>query len=269
MFSIRNCVNKCSEAVRELFVFICDSEKKDENMIKEAVILAAGEGKRMKKSSNDPYILNTPKPLLKVGGKTIVGRKVEKLSKAGFKVIVVVDKNNLEHFKKELADHNVEYALQGDERGTAAALFAAEKSIHDNLFLVMMGDDVSKLVPEEIKEYDKPTVFGFEIDDVSGYGVVDLNERGEATRIVEKQRSGRGLANTAIYVMPKLFFDVYKDIPKDEKSGEKFLTNAIEVLSGRNLKFEARKIDFWFGINTPEQLKKAQDLFSSGGALYI
>jgi NDP-sugar pyrophosphorylase family protein len=227
-------------------------------MVKEAVILAAGAGKRMKNGTSDQIILSTPKPLLKINGKPIISRKIEELIDAGFEVFVIVDRRDLKKFKRELDNYKVKFIIQGEERGTAAALFAAKGMIKSPFFLVMMGDDISNLNVRELLDDNQPAVFGFEIADVSGYGVLISNNLGEVTDIVEKQRNGKGLANTGIYVMPREFFDVYKEIPIDEKSGEKFLTYAVKLLREKGFKFKVKKISFWFGINTPEQLKEAE-----------
>ena len=49
-----------------------------------AMLLAAGRGKRMKSLTT-----NIPKPLLEVKGKCLIDWHLEKLSKAGFKDIVI------------------------------------------------------------------------------------------------------------------------------------------------------------------------------------
>lgn len=53
-------------------------------MIRQAMILAAGEGRRMR-----PLTLTTPKPLLEVGGKPLIVWHIEKLINAGVERIVI------------------------------------------------------------------------------------------------------------------------------------------------------------------------------------
>ena len=60
-------------------------------MIKQAVILAAGNGKRIKEGTNDNYVLSTPKPLLNVRGTTIIERIVKKLFQAGLEIGIVIN----------------------------------------------------------------------------------------------------------------------------------------------------------------------------------
>lgn len=236
-------------------------------MVSEAVILAAGEGKRMKTGTNDYNLINTPKPLLEVGGKPIIAWKIEKLLSAGFRVILVINKTNREVFLEKLTDYPIEYCLQGEDTGTAAGLFAAKDAVKEHLFLVIMGDDLSILDIDEIKTSRTPTVFGFNVEDVSTYGFIVTNEKNEVTEIIEKQKTGKGLANTGIYVMPSEFFDIYPRIPKNEKNGEKYLTSAIKLLREKGIIFKIKTVSFWFGINTPQQLKEASDLLQESKRL--
>jgi NDP-sugar pyrophosphorylase family protein len=142
--------------------------------------------------------------------------------------------------------------------GTANALFCAKEFIKDDLFLVMMGDDITDYPVKALLDTDKPAVFGIEVADVTGYGVIATDEKGEVVDILEKQRSGAGLLNTGVYIMHRKFFDIYDEIPKDAKSGEYFLTHAPRILRSHGITFKAKKLDFWFGINTPDDLNRAK-----------
>lgn len=76
--------------------------------MKHAIILAAGEGRRMRPLTN-----TRPKPLIKVGGKSLLERHIEGLSAAGFADIVV----NASYFASQIVDfcHDRQF---GDARVT-------------------------------------------------------------------------------------------------------------------------------------------------------
>jgi len=76
--------------------------------MKHAIILAAGEGRRMRPLTN-----TRPKPLIKVGGKSLLERHIEGLSAAGFTDIVV----NASYFASQIVDfcHDRQF---GDARVT-------------------------------------------------------------------------------------------------------------------------------------------------------
>ena len=63
--------------------------------MKHAIILAAGEGRRMRPLTNTRH-----KPLIQVGGKSLLGRHIEGLSAAGFTDIVV----NASYFASQIVD---------------------------------------------------------------------------------------------------------------------------------------------------------------------
>ncbi|MFL2689911.1 MAG: sugar phosphate nucleotidyltransferase, partial [Gammaproteobacteria bacterium] len=61
-----------------------------------AMILAAGYGKRLL-----PLTKDTPKPLLKVGNKTLIERNINNLLESGFSEIVI----NVSHLSKLIEGH--------------------------------------------------------------------------------------------------------------------------------------------------------------------
>ncbi|MDP8012685.1 MAG: nucleotidyltransferase family protein, partial [Nanoarchaeota archaeon] len=227
-------------------------------MIEQAVILAAGKGKRMKKNTTDPVLLNTPKPLLKVKGISLIENKIKPLIEKGVDVVVVINKDDEKAFKEALKDYPIKFVYQGNETGTAASLYSSKELINKDMFLVLMGDDLIDYDTDSVLNLNEPTVFAAKVEDVSNYGAIVTNEENEVIDILEKKKSGEGLANTGIYVMPKEFFEIYNEIPVDEKSGEKFLTEAIWLLRKKGIKFKVKTIKRWIGINTPEELKKAE-----------
>lgn len=222
-------------------------------MIRQAVILAAGKGKRM--NSTD-----LPKSLLPLQGKPIIEHWIKIFQDSGIKdIIVVINPGDEEKFKSRLKSYSLTYCFQNEPLGTAHALFSAKEFVKDDLFLVVMGDD--KIV-HDLKELDigKPVICGYEVDDVSRFGCIKMKD-GKFDQIAEKSDQGKGLANAGVYVMPKDFFKIYQKIPKDGKSGEYYLTHAPKILKDEmNCQFEVVKLRFWLGINTPSDLSSANRL---------
>lgn len=223
-------------------------------MIRQAVILAAGRGSRMKKDQKDPYLLNTPKPLLEVGGVPIIEKTVKKLLDHSVNVGVVINPKDEPIFRKKLSNYKLEYIFEDAPLGTAHALYSARNFISDDLFLVMMGDDLTEHDTANLLDAGSPAVFGFETADVSNYGVIISDGAGNALEIAEKSKSGAGTVNTGVYLMPKEFFSLYGRIPKDENSGEYYLTHAIKLLYDQGIKLKIMRMGIWKGINTPSDL---------------
>lgn len=228
-------------------------------MISQAVILAAGRGKRMKDGAG-ARVKELPKPLLKVNGVPIIERSIKKLAERYVETAVVINPKDRKLFEENLADYDIEYIYQREPRGTANALFCAKDFVRKSLFLVMMGDDITDYSIDSLIQIDEPTVFGFEVEDVNSYGAVLTDENGMVEDIIEKQMSGRGVVNTGVYIIPREFFELYKKIPVDEKSGEYFLSHIPRIFREHGTHFRLRKLNYWFGINTQEELKRAEQI---------
>lgn len=229
-------------------------------MIREAVILAAGNGKRIKKGTTDPYILSTPKPLLRVRGKPMIERIVRKLDELSVKIVIVINPDDQKLFQEVLGKYKVTYSYQTERKGTAHAVFSARKQISEDLFLVCMGDDISDFEIKEILEADRPLIMGYEVDEVKEYGTIVLDENGFSKKVIEKELVGKGLANTGLYVMPKEFFDIFDSIRPNDKNGELYLTDAVSLLYEEGIPLSFKKMRYWKGINRLDDLE-SENLF--------
>ncbi|MGD0728643.1 MAG: nucleotidyltransferase family protein [Candidatus Micrarchaeaceae archaeon] len=227
-------------------------------MIKQAVILAAGKGKRMNENSTDHKLKTIPKPLLDLKGKPMIEHKINGLVENNIEICTVINKNDEHIFREKLKHYEINYCYQDEPLGTGNALYAAKDFVKDELFLVMMGDDLTEYNIKELSDAKEPAVFGFEVEDVTGYGALVVNN-GIVDGIIEKQLSGRGIINTGVFIMPKEFFDYYDEIKAIAKK-EILLTDAPEILSFHGIKFKLKKLDRWFGINTPDELNSANRL---------
>ena len=105
-----------------------------------AMILAAGEGRRMR-----PLTEATPKPLLKVAGKPLIEHHIERLSAAGFDEIVV----NVSHLGQQLIDFlgdgsrwRVVISISAEQKAleTAGGIVQALPRLGDAPFLLVNGD---------------------------------------------------------------------------------------------------------------------------------
>ena len=105
-----------------------------------AMILAAGRGERMR-----PLTDHTPKPLLPVGGKPLIVWHLERLSKAGFKEVVINYAHLGEKIEQALGDGsvwglNVQYSPETSALETAGGIANALPLLGDAPFLVVNGD---------------------------------------------------------------------------------------------------------------------------------
>jgi glucose-1-phosphate thymidylyltransferase len=168
----------------------------------QAVILAAGEGKRVR-----PLTRSRPKALLPVANRPIIEYVIEALLKNGIRDIVVVvgyRKEQVIRFLNEL-DVPITVVVQDKQLGTAHALNCAKSHITGD-FLLLPGDNY--IDPHSIgrikdirnamliKDHPSP----------SNFGVVLLKD-GLVTRIIEKpEHSPSFMVSTGIFSLTKEFF---------------------------------------------------------------
>ena len=109
-----------------------------------AVILAAGEGKRMKSK--------LPKVLHKVQGKTMVDWVIDTARDSGADDICVVIGHGGEQVKEALKDRNVKFAVQREQLGTGHAVMQAGDFIEDNADIIVFYGDTPLITAETIKK---------------------------------------------------------------------------------------------------------------------
>ena len=110
-----------------------------------AMILAAGRGSRMR-----PLTDNIPKPLLKVGGKSLIVWHIERLVEAGFKELVINHAYLGQKIEESLGDGacwgvNIAYSAEETALETAGGIANALPLLGDEPFLVVNGDVYSEL----------------------------------------------------------------------------------------------------------------------------
>ena len=152
---------------------------------------------------------DTPKPLLKVKGKTLLEHNLEQLPDVIDEVIIVIGYLG-EKIKsligREYKGKRIVYVEQKEQKGTAHALFACKDVLKDR-FLVLHGDDLydkedlAKLIKKplavlvwEISEKD--------LENKKQAAVVDTDSQNEVVEIKERLDLTIGvLANTGAYVL--------------------------------------------------------------------
>lgn len=149
----------------------------------QAVILAAGEGKRMR-----PLTLTTPKPLLRVAGKALLDHIFEALPSEINEAIIVVRYLG-DQIKKYCGPvfhgRKIIYA-EGSELGTAYSFLASQPYIKEKRFLVIQGDELP--LRKDIIEclsYDA-SILCWEAPDPWNHSTPALNPDGSIKEIVEK-----------------------------------------------------------------------------------
>lgn len=234
-----------------------------------AVVLAAGEGTRIKAR-------NRNKVTFLLAGKPMIWYSVQTIKKAGIEKIVTVIKFKAESVKRALGS-SVVYAIQGDKKGTAAALEDGIKNIKfpvEKVF-VIYGDDSAFYTPELFKfiiaEHDKNaadvSILSIKLDNPMGLGRIVRRKNGGIEKIVEEKVASDEEkkiqeVNTGCYCFSLDFLKKYlPEIKMNPTSGEYYLTDIVDVAlqNGRNVHVSLYPdSSIWFGVNDRSQWAKAR-----------
>jgi len=112
-----------------------------ESRMTEAIILAGGEGWRLKPATW------VPKPLLKIDKQTLIDRQISWLRSNGFENVVVASN------REDLTKQPVKYSIEKDGLGTGGATKKAFKQIEGDIAYVMNLDDIVFYDPNELFDY--------------------------------------------------------------------------------------------------------------------
>ncbi len=229
----------------------------------QAIILAAGEGKRMR-----PLTLERPKPLVLVTGRPILEHIIDALPPEVDEIILIVGyKADMirNHFGDSYRGRSIRYIRQWMPAGTAHALSMAEPLLRDERFLLMCADDLHG-ARALTKALSHPlSILVSEHPEPSKFGVVELRDDGTLASIVEKpERPATNLISTGAMVLDKRIFDY--EVVRHE-SGEYFMTYPLNLFAKEHAVAVITQ-DFWVPIGYPEDILKAVQRLNDAGKAF-
>lgn len=232
-----------------------------------AIILAAGEGKRMKSKKS--------KVLHKVCGKELIQWVYDAVQNAGIRNSVVVVGHKAEQVM-EFMGEGVRFALQKEQLGTGHAVLQAQSAIQGRQgHVIILNGDTPLIKSETIKrafEYhihqnNAATIITTKLDDATGYGRVIRDSAGHVVRIVEhkdatEEERAVNEINSGMYCFTiSSLLDSLSKISNNNSQGEYYLTDTIEILINNGQKVGAITMDDsteLLGINNRIQLAEVE-----------
>lgn len=234
-----------------------------------AVILAAGEGKRMKSKKS--------KVLHKACGMALIDWVYKSVKDAGVTETVVVVGHKAEDVKESMGN-NVNYAYQDKQLGTGHAVMQAEEHFKGKTgqVLVLCGDTpliTSETISNTYKIHrqnnNSATVITAELINPAGYGRIVRDTKGNVLKIVEDrdatlEEKNIKEINSGMYCFNiKDLEEALGELGNDNSQGEYYLTDTIEIMIRKGLKVGAVKVedsDEILGINDRVQLSMAGEI---------
>jgi len=204
----------------------------DSDRIAQAVLMAGGKGARLM-----PLTQDTPKPLLKVGGQTILDNVLDGLQASGISDVVI----SVNYLGDKIKSHvssaprdkvNVGFVEETQALGTAGALSLLDPKPKGS-FIVMNADlvteiDFKALQRFHVKEENDFSVCVRKVKETIPFGVVTLSQDSRNVKEIKEKPEYECLVNAGIYMLePKIvdlvpknaFFDMVSLIRKAIEAG--------------------------------------------------
>lgn len=225
----------------------------------QCVILAAGKGTRLR-----PLTENTPKPLVKVAGKTLLDHIVGVLPSAVDELIIVtgyLEEQIKEYCGEEFYGKKVTYVHQEEQKGTGHALWLCKDLIKDR-FLFMFADDLHGANDIARATSYTRSMLTLTTDNPERFGIVVRHPDGTLAEFIEKpEHPPSNLASTGVMVLDDHIFDF--DL-KVEKNGEFYLTDVIAEYSEK-YPIAVVEQNTWIPVGYPEDVEKAEKRIEAMG----
>ena len=225
-----------------------------------AMIMAAGLGTRMRPLTDDK-----PKPMIKVGGKTLIDHALDRLVAVGVKVAVVNVHYRADMLKAHLAKrHDVEIRFSEETDallGTGGGVVNALAHFEGRPFFIMNSDTVwvegvGGALERMIARWDPVAMDGLLLlasmvtsRGFEGPGDFNMDAEGHLTRVAERRLSPFAYPGVQI-VHPRLF---------DGAPSSAFSTNRMwDIAIAKKRLYGIRLDGIWFHVGTPEAVVEAE-----------
>jgi UDP-N-acetylglucosamine diphosphorylase/glucosamine-1-phosphate N-acetyltransferase len=230
--------------------------------ITKAVILAAGEGQRMR-----PLTYTRPKVMLPIANKPILEHLLLEMRQAGINEFVFIVGYHDEQIRGYFGNGDnwnvsIQYANQRKQLGTADAVRMVQGLLGEN-FLMANGDiiinhqDIQNLISQ-----NRNAMTSVELQNVSGLGVIEIKDD-FVVRIHEKLANPPShLANAGLYLFTPDVFSAIAKTPKSSR-GEYEITDTIQILIDSGLPMGFQIIKQWLDLSYPWDLVTANEKIMS------
>lgn len=238
-----------------------------------AVILAAGQGQRMKSE--------LPKVLAEINGRTLIEYVVETARSVGVAKVMVVIGHQGGLVQYRLKSRGLEFVWQRDQLGTGHAVLMTKPFLEHfkGRLLILCGDmpfvssaSLDKLINAVDEEEVPAAVLTGEVEDPADYGRIVRGKDGFVDKIVEakdappKDKKIKEINSGTYCFEASALYPALEELTKENTQGEYYLTDVVKLLKEKGKKTLAVTVespDELFGINSDEDLQTAQEKWSN------
>lgn len=209
----------------------------------DVVILAAGQGSRMKSA--------LPKVMHSLAGKPMLQHVIDSAASLPNTHIHVVIGHGADQVKQQLHNQPVTQALQAEQLGTGHAVAQALPQCRNESIVLVLYGDVPLIQPETLTQLihiaaqDHLALLTVELDDPSGYGRIVRNSVKDVVAIVEHKDASDAQrtiheVNTGIMALKHSFLQAWlPQLSAENAQGEYYLTDIIAMAAAEGVRIGA------------------------------
>ncbi|HVY73472.1 MAG TPA: sugar phosphate nucleotidyltransferase [Puia sp.] len=223
-----------------------------------AIIPVAGAGTKLR-----PHTYTQPKALIPLAGKTILSIIVDQLLEAGIGEFIFIvgylGAKIQDYVHEKYPGLNAHFVFQNERKGIGHAIYLTKDLVGGDEMFIVLGDTICEYDIRSVLDRPASQLGVKRVDDPRGFGVAEIEDDGQITRVVEKPQIPKSnMALVGIYRIresPQLFNCLEQNIRAQFTSyGEFSLTDAIECMIVNGVKFDSFKVQNWFDCGKKETL---------------
>ena len=238
------------------------------------IVLAGGSGTRLY-----PMTRGVSKQLIPIYNKPMVYYPISVLMLAGIRDILIISTpDDLPAFRRLLGDGkdigvNFSYAEQPRPEGLAQAFIIGREWIGNDDVCLVLGDNIfygqgfTAMLENALANAAKglATVFAYPVSDPQRFGVVKVDDAGNAVELEEKpRRPASNLAVVGLYFYPNSLVDIAAGVKPSERGELEITSVNHEFMLRGTLKVQRLGRGFaWLDTGTVDALAEASDFIGS------
>jgi len=239
-----------------------------------AMVLAAGEGTRLRPLTND-----MPKALVSVAGRPMIEYALLLLRHYGISEIMI----NLHHFGEQIEDKlgageqlglEISYSEETELLDTGGGLLKAKPFLQDETFIVINTDalidlDLARAIAFHKLKHTAVTLILRPDPDADRYGSIDIDSNAQICRFLTTHAPSpplgpvRKLMFSGVQILEPTIFEYMAGMP------QKFSTTREtypKMLAAGEALYGFRFDGFWQDLGTAERIKQADEKLDRGAA---
>ncbi len=221
------------------------------------IIPVAGAGTKLR-----PHTYTQPKALIPLAGKTVLSIIIDQLADAGVQEYIFVvgylgDKIR-DYINKHYGHLQCHFVQQNERQGLGHAIYLTKEVVGEDEIFIVLGDTICEYNVQDMLNSEHSVLGVKKVDDPRNFGVAEVNEEGDITRVIEKpQILKSNLALVGLYKIKDtsfLFSCLEKIMTESRPEKEYGLTDALECMIQSGVIFKSFKVQNWFDVGKSDTL---------------